>query len=94
MAIPIDTIKISITDNNYEDNDDDIFRSSNYVKYIVLFLIMIIMNTEIFIDNVLCKIGNGMVVGNTLTNKGTFALYFLITLTYILYEWLVERDYI
>lgn len=66
---------------------------SGYIKYFVLFIIYLFINTTIFNDNVLTKFSDTM-IGSSITTKGTIIGGASCILIYMGFNYLYDNDYL
>lgn len=61
----------------------------NWKVSIFLFLLIIVVLSDVFIEGVLDKM-NGMVEGQLITRQGTIAISLIVSLSYILFSFLTD----
>lgn len=84
-----ESIKTCISNTSHKNSKNDIGgllininSSINWKKVFLLWLIYILINTEIFIDKFLVNI-NGCIDNNNITMKGTFIISIILVVVYI-----------
>lgn len=95
----IDFEPITLIKNSDKSSPDDLneflidcSKSINYKIAFLIFLAYIILNTDVFIENILSKFNNTS-INNEITNKGIVISGLILSLTYILLDVLDKNSY-
>ena len=87
-------------DNDTETSPDDVtsiitsLGSTKLKLAVFLFIIFIIINSDVFVDKVLSTKSETFAIGRSITTKGVIAQGAIVSVCYILLSVLVENEYI
>jgi len=87
-----DTQEMSYNRDDFSSMCIDLLKKVNFKVAIFIFIIGIFIFSDVFIDNILLSFGDDTVYGSNPTTKGTIIQLSFLTISYIIFDLLIQGE--
>lgn len=90
----LDNIQEYKKGNDFPSMLSDLFKSINWKVALFLMALSIFIFTDYFIENILCNINGALCVNEIPSTKGTLIQVSILTVGYIIFDLLVQGEFV